>query len=340
MKKALLPIIALCAWAAPAFADEVYGTTPETAKPFPAAGGWFVPDLATAPAEAYFTITNNGATPAQWGDAPGDPSLRQIFVYLCDGGQEALQRSEGTNSWVLFPGQEYLVKIVPQAAGLFGFSAPMAFPPAWEGQYKYYPKDITETRYENRVQAAGTTKWYLYDVPYASQITTNTMLGLPNMDITTVEAIHIQCPGGTNTGSGLMGPYVKAGKNIIGVTVAETAAADVEYVVALNAMITLNCSNNLLRGQSITLDAKNTYPDAYYTVDRYFIVPEDGTYTFINHGAKGTILNVGLVKRTDPENQYKYECDWSGIKSATVGNDDAVVVVENLKAGDIVAVQS
>lgn len=71
MKKFLLPAIAACVCVAPAF-GQVYGTTPETAKPFPAAGGWFVPTLEDAPAEAWFTITSPQATPALWGDAPSD----------------------------------------------------------------------------------------------------------------------------------------------------------------------------------------------------------------------------------------------------------------------------
>lgn len=134
------------------------------------------------------------------------------------------------------------------------------------------------------------------------------------------------------------GTVCKAGKNVIGFTASADASAT--FQIGYNAMLTLNCGNNLLRGQSLTLDAKTTYPDAYYTVDRYFTVPEDGTYTFINHGAKGTILNIGKVKMTDPDNQYAYECDWSDIQSATVGNDDATIVVSGLTAGEKVLVQS
>lgn len=339
MKKFLLPAITACVCAMPAFADEIYGTTPETAKPFPATG-WFLTTLDDAPAEAWFTITSPKANPAQWGDCPTAPnSERQIWVYLCDGGQEALQRSEGTDAYVLMPGQEYLVKITPKAAGFFGMGGFMEFPASWEGLYKYFPKNMTETPGATLTQAPGETKWYLYNFNYPSQITTNYIM-MPVMDVEKVEAIHNECPGGTNIGSGMVGPYVKAGQNIVGVTISSSASADASFTVGLNAMVTLNCGNNLLRGQSLTIDAKNTYPDAYYTVDRYFTVPEDGTYTFINHGAKGTILNVGMVKSTDPENAYAFECDWTNIQSATVGNDDATVVVSGLKAGEKVLVQS
>lgn len=342
MKKILLPVIALCAFTAPAFADEVYGTTPETAQPFPA-GGWFVETLDGAPAEAWFTITNQQASPVLWGDAPTvAPDItekQQIFVYLCNGGQQAFQMFEGDDGYVLLPAQEYLVKITPKAPGFFASMPGTPLPPSMEGR-KYYPKDITAAQNLTQTQAPGSTVWYLYNAPYSSQLTATDAF-TPVMDITTIEAIHIQCPGGTNTGNGMVGPYIKAGRNVIGVTISDAATDNISFNFGLNAMVTLNCSNNLLRGQSLALDAKNTYPDAYYTVDRFFKVPKDGSYTFTNHGAKGTILNVGKVKLTDPDNNpYAFECDWSDIKSATVGNEDAVITVSDLKEGEIVLVQS
>ncbi|WP_300504443.1 T9SS type A sorting domain-containing protein [uncultured Duncaniella sp.] len=337
MKRLLLPIITACVCVAPAFADEVYGTSPETAKPFPT-GGWFLPTLDGAPSEAWFTITSPKANPAQWGDCPGTDKL--IWIYLCDGGQEAMQPmgAEGSNTYALLPNQEYLIKITPKVAGFYGMSPFMEFPAKWEGLYKYYPKTVDYNGAMHTL-APGETRWFLYNFDYPSQVTTNYMM-MPVMDIEKVEAIHNECPGGTNIGNGMMGPYVKAGQNIIGVTVSSAATADAVFTVGLNGMVTLSCNNNLLRGQSLVLDAANTYPDAYYTVDRFFTVPEDGTYTFINHGAKGTILNVGMVKLTDPANEYAYECDWSNIQSATVGNEDATVVVSGLKAGEKVLVQS
>ena len=347
MKKVLLPFIAACACAAPAFADEVYGTTPETAKPFPAAGGWFVPDLATAPAEAWFTITNTQEAPVLWGGgptvAPDVTDKQQVFVYLCNGGQEAFQMVEGDDSYVLLPNQEYLIKITPKAAGSFASSPAMALPERMKGTAKYYPIDRSSSDYESpnykgiaNSQTANTTQWYLYDFSYPTSLNFTTPLSIPVMDITATEAIHIQCPGGTNYASGILPTYVKAGKSIIGVTV----SADVNFIVTANAFSILSCNNNLLRDtQPLKLDVAQTYPDAYYTVEKTFTVPEDGTYTFTNHGAKGTILNVGNVNVIDAAT-YKYECDWSNIKSATVGNEDAVIVVENLKAGEVVLVQS
>lgn len=343
MKKVLLPLIAACTCVVPTFADEIYGTTPETAKPFPA-GGWFVKDLATAPAEAWFTLTSSQDVPVVWGDvptvAPDITDQRQMFVYVCNGGQEAFQMTEGSDSYILLPNQEYLLKITPKATGIFAMFSGTPLPDHMKGTVKYYPIDKTDAQTTTNSQEPGSTKWYLYKFNYPSQLDFKDLTGLPVMDVTNAEAIHIECPGGTTTGSAMIPTYVKAGKSVIGVTVSAEATENVDFLIALNAMVTLNCGNNLLRGKSLTLDANETYPDAYYTVDRYFNVPEDGTYTFTNHGAKGTILNVGMVKLTDPENPYKSECDWSNIKSATVGNEDAVVVVDNLKAGDIVVVQS
>lgn len=348
MKKFLLSLAAASMCVASGFADEVYGTTPETAKPFPASGGWFVQNLATAPAEAWFTITSTNTTPVLWGDVPNDinnPGAthgQQIFVYLCKDGQQAFQMTEGSDSFVLFPGMEYLVKITPKVSGFYCMSPAMQLPAdRFEGKNKFYPLVIPSEQM-NLYQkiAKGETKWFEIETPYPTQI--KTMFNMqPVIDITRIEAIHIECPGGTNIGNAMAGPFVKAGKNVVGITASATAAADeVLFNIASDAFSTLNCGNSLMRGQSLVLDAKNTYPDAYYTVDRYFKVPEDGTYTFTNHGAKGTILNVGMVKLTDPANQYKYECDWSNIKSATVGNEDAMIVVSDLKKDDIVLVQS
>lgn len=90
MKKFLLPIVAVSMCVASGYADEVYGTSPETAKPMPA-NGWFVPDVSAVPKEVWFTYKSNSTIPAMWGDAASDPSnpessSQQVFVYLCNGG--------------------------------------------------------------------------------------------------------------------------------------------------------------------------------------------------------------------------------------------------------------
>lgn len=344
MKKALLSIIAVGACIASGYAQKaeeaVYGTTPETAKPMPV-GGWFVENLETVPAEVYFTYTNTQASPVLWGDVPV-PSEKQVWAYLCNGGQEAFQMTEGSDSYIILPGQEVLVKIAPKNAGFYCFNAAMPLPDSMMGKRKYYPIVTTSADWStSKSVAPGETAWYQLEVPYPTQIVVKDPKTFqPSFAFESVEAIHIECPGGTNIGDVIAGPYVKAGKNVVGVTAPATATENVNFMFSYNAMVTLNCGNNLMRGKSLELDAKNTYPDAYYTVDRFFKVPEDGTYTFTNHGAVGTILNVGMVKLTDPNDQYKYECDWSEIKTATVGNEDAVIVVDDLKAGDIVLVQS
>ncbi len=333
----------MCVCVITCHADEVYGTTPETAKPFPA-NMWFLQKLDGVPSEVYFTYTHTGDTPGLWGSAPSDPSNpnlgKQIYVYLCNGGQEAFQITEGSDSYVLFPNKEYLVKITPKVAGIFCMGGAMALKPDWEGKYKYYPIDVTANPGAFRTVSPGETKWFKYKANYPAQLTANNFLTGPIMDFTSIEAIHIECPGGTNIGSGLIPPYLKAGENVIGFTLPSTATADASFSIGLNAMGALSCNNNLLRGSSLEVGKKASYPDAYYTVDRFFNVPEDGTYTIINHGAKGTILNVGSIKMTDPSNEYKYECDWSNIKYATVGNEDAKIVVENLKAGEKIVIQS
>ncbi len=347
MKKSLLYVVAVSLCAASSYAAD-YGTTPETAVPMPT-GGWEVKDLASAPTEAWFTFTSNQATPAMWGDGASDwtnptPLGQQVFVYLCNDGQEAFQMSPGTDSYILFPGQEYLVKVTPKAVGLYCMNQPNPLPTdRFEGKQKYYPIVVAPSELGRaRTVAPGTTTWYELTVPYPTQIAPKSVASpmTPASNIDKIEAIHIECPGGSDTGDLIVGPYVKAGKNVVGITASASATEDVSFILGYNAFGNFNCGNNLLRSQNLELDAKNTYPDAYYTVDRFFKVPEDGNYTFINHGAKGTILNVGMVKLTDPADAYKFECDWSNIKTATVGNEDAVVVMTDLKKDDIVAVQS
>ena len=370
MKKVLLPMVAVCAFAAPAFAEDelAYGTTPETAKPFPAYtknpvtgmynfGGWMVTSVADVPEEVYFTIKYEGETPAMWGDAPGSND-HMVWVYLCNEGQEALQMMEGTNSYILFPGQEYLVKITPKETGTYGANGPLALPATMEGQRKYFPQDITANQGGTFYQSAGTTKYYLYSAPYANRLNVSAkalnnsgqVIGA-NTDITNVEVTHIECPGGTNVSTGipgvlLIGPYIKAGRNIVSVTVAETAPEGFGIGFSLDALNIQNCGNKLsYASDQFKLDTPLEYPDAYYTVDYKFEVPEDGTYTFINHGAAGTILNVGFMEYlpTDPDDPYAgkpFKCLTEGMKTATVGNDDAVVVFENLKKGQTMYVQS
>lgn len=335
MKKFLLPIVAVCACVTPAFADEVYGTTPETAKPFPV-GGWHVEDLSAVPNEVYFTYTSTSATPVNWGTVP-TASEKQIYVYFGNGGPEAYQWVEGSDSYSLFPNQEYLIKITPKATGWFCEMPGMAFPPKFEGQ-KFYPKNVNIGN--GLTIQPGSTLWVEIDLPYASTLLLNDILAKNNLsDITTIEVNHIEAPGGTTTGSGLFIPVAKKGKNVIGFTVKDGAASDVYFILGLSPS-TYTCEKNLLRGVEMTLGEKETYMDAYYTVDRFFTVPADGSYTFTNHGAPGTKLTVGAIKLTDPANEYAYECDWDNAKSEVVASSDAKITMNNLNKGDKVFVRS
>lgn len=327
----------MCVCVVTVHADNVWGDTPETAKPFPA-GMWFLPTLDGAPSEAWFTYTNTTDNVVNWGNCPA-ATEKQIYVYLCNGGQEAFQTEPGSDSYILFPGKEYLVKITPKAAGMFcmGQTGPN---PNWvEGEFKYYPIDITAIQNQNQSVNPGETKWFKVKYDYASRLKTDYFMA-PVANIERVEAIHIECPGGTNIGSGLIGPYIKAGESVIGVTGSQSATAPIPFGFALDGQMEVNCGNNRGFGKApvskMTVGTKSGYPDAYYTVDRYFEVPEDGTYTFTNHGAKGTILNVGKVEVVNGYNT----CVWTDVKSATVGNEDAKVVMTGLVAGDKLFIES
>ncbi len=96
------------------------------------------------------------------------------------------------------------------------------------------------------------------------------------------------------------------------------------------------------RGQKLELDVETTYANAYWTVDKVFEVPEDGEYTFINHAAKGTELNIGKAVRGDEDTSSfgnKLSCDFSEGEPAIVGDEDATIT-KTLSKGDLIAVQS
>lgn len=337
----------MCVCATTVNAQEVWGTTPETAKPFPT-GMWFLTSLENVPEECWFTYTNTATNVVVWGAAPdvNGEKVKQVTVYLCNGGQEAMQYpiddNFDPNTYILQPGKEYLVKITPKATGIFCMGATPANPNWTEGAFKYYPVDITAAQNLTQSVDPGTTKWFKVKYDYPSQIQIqNFMDPSAGSKIEKIEAIHIECPGGTNVGTGLIGPYIKAGETILGVTASASATDPVSFNFTLNAMTEVNCGNNGGFGKAtnskMTVGQPSSYPDAYYTVDRYFEVPEDGSYTFINHGAKGTILNIGKVYVNE---QNRNACDWTDIKTATVGNEDAKIVIEDLKAGDKLVVES
>ncbi len=313
-----------------------YGTSPETAVDFPAAG-WPV-DMATAPAEAWFKVkvkTTNGR-PAMYPSVT--VSTFDYKIYICPETLEAPLYSPGV--YALESDKEYLMKVTPKASGA-DFLMSTEFPASFEGR-EFFPIEVKDGEFGlTRSVEPGKTQWYKITAPYPSNVTTNYMM-MPVMDVEKIVVKHQECPGGVNEGSAIMPAYNKAGVNVIGITASAAATDNVKFQLGFNALATLNCNNNLSRSAKMNLEAEETYPDAYYTVERVFEAPEDGEYTFINHGAKGTELNIGAIVRGDADSSpfgNKLSCDFSNGETAVVGDKDAMIV-KTLAKGDLVAVQS
>lgn len=320
-----------------------YGTSPETATDLPASG-WELTSMDNAPAEAWFKvkITTPTGGPAMFPTlAVAAPGVRESWIYQCaDGTFEAPEMTPGAGNYILESGKEYLMKIVPTAVGVYGTGI-LPLPESQKGR-EYYPIEIPANEMNlYKKQAPGTTVWYKCNFAYPSNITAS-FFNMPVMDVEKIVVKHQECPGGINEGSAILPAYNKAGTNIVGITVSAAATAEAEFILAPNAMGTFNCGANLSRGPKLGLNEETTYPNAYWTVDKVFEAPEDGEYTFINHAAKGSELNIGKIVRGDADTSpfgNKLSCDFSEGETAIVGEKDAMIV-KTLAKGDLVAVQS
>lgn len=317
-----------------------YGTSPETAVDFPTTG-WF-PTAADINQEAWFKIkitTANGRPAA----APSmEITSASYQVFQCADGTMEAPAGPLPNTYGLESGKEYLLKIVPTSDfPIFSFAG-TELPESMKGKYECYPIEIPANEMNlYQKQAPGTTVWYKCDFATTSNVSAAYM-GMPIMDIEKIVVKHQACPGGINEGSAFMPAYNKAGTNVVGITVASTATADVQFLLSAGGATTTNCAMNLSRAPKLVLDEQNTYPNAYWTVDRVFEAPEDGEYTFINHAAKGSELNIGKAVKGDTDTSswgFKLSCDFSEGETAIVGDKDAMIV-KTLAKGDLVAVQS
>ena len=315
-----------------------YGTSPETAVDFP---GFWSPDqsLVDNKTEVWFKfkVTTQNGRPALY---PSMPPSGEYQVFQCaDGTMEAPKNSTGV--YVVESGEEYLFKLVPGSTAPVMLSG-LEFRDDSEKGAEYYPIEIPANEMNlYKKQAPGTTVWYKCNFAYPSNITAS-FFNMPVMDVEKIVVKHQECPGGINEGSAILPAYNKAGTNIVGITVSAAATAEAEFILAPNAMGTFNCGANLSRGPKLGLNEETTYPNAYWTVDKVFEAPEDGEYTFINHAAKGSELNIGKIVRGDADTSpfgNKLSCDFSEGETAIVGDKDAMIV-KTLAKGDLVAVQS
>ena len=315
-----------------------YGTSPETAVDFP---GFWAPDqsLVDNKTEVWFKfkVTTQNGRPALY---PSMAPSGEYQVFQCaDGTMEAPKNSTGV--YVVESGKEYLFKLVPGSTAPVMLSG-LEFRDDSEKGAEYYPIEVGATEMGlTRTVEAGQTVWYKINHAYPSTVTTNFFFA-PVADIEKVVVKHQECPGGVNEGNSVIPPYNKAGVNLVGVTASAAATAPVQFQLGTNATAAQSCNNNLSRGPKLGLDEETTYPNAYWTVDKVFEAPEDGEYTFINHAAKGSELNIGKIVRGDADTSpfgNKLSCDFSEGETAIVGDKDAMIV-KTLAKGDLVAVQS
>lgn len=364
MKKILLLTALSLGISGSAIADDVFGLTPEDAKPLPMMVMLMSDDQAAD--EMWFTYTcpaTKEGRPGMFPTATFEPGRHMFYVYKCaDGTMEAPQMAAGSDSYILTPGETYLIKLLRPTTYPFMpmLGMPLELPASREGQ-EYFPKKMSETRVER--QKSGTV-WYETELP----ITTMVGAGIygfgefgftPHPDITSIVIKHQECPGGVNEGTPAFPAYAKAGKTIVGITVADnitkpysypeasgsviTVDDEVGFMLSLQGQMTLNCTNKLHQSQILDnsyIGQELSYPDAYWTVDKVFQAPEAGNYTFINHGAPGTELSVGaIIEGTDNDGYTVWTCDFSDDNTATCGADDAKVVKAMTK-GEKVVVRS
>lgn len=358
MKKILLPLLAVCSCAVTVYAEELdYGTSMETAKPFPSTG-WTAPDGVT---EAWFIISN----PESEVKMLNMSNSEELTVYF-KGGLKALT-GPLPGSFALLPNEEFYLQIKPYTSSEVGLpwyganyigTAPggsylMAIPSsrAVPGEHPYCPINRTNEwgGTSEIIVQPNSTVWMLTDFvgqPTQLSVAKNSWNAAATGDVTKVTVMEVYHIDGTGHYAAddcgtFGGPYVKGGRNVVGITYGD-ASEPLQFMLNADPNI-FSCGYKFERAldtQKMTLDQAVYYVDGYYTADYVFTVPEDGDYTFINHGAAETVLTVGSTYyEKDEYDVDRLRGNFDQSKSAIVGDNDAKVVF-NAKKNDILFVRS
>ena len=259
-----------------------------------------------------------------------------ITIYKDCDGNEAIKLSP---NFYYLPAGAYKVFVKSELNGgmLMLMGTPTTNAPA--GMYCFKPIELTtETWSQFQTPAKNSTTWYSIPVAYpAPVVVTARTEAMPFMHndgiVTKVVTKLLDCEGGTNESNELTPnrAYAKGGQNLVAVTISDADFSNIGF--SLDAMSAAGCNNHVDHATLMTLDTEMTYPDAFYTVDYRFVVPEDGNYRFINHGAEGTILRVGKI--------VENVCDFDTTPlSAVVDEGNVAEVAAAFKAGDLVVVES
>ena len=343
MKKSYL--LGLMAAFALSGSANAQGTNCETATPW--TGMFMGLNVDNYPADAWFTYTVDVPTMLSFNGlcAPVVIEPNDIQIYEgCDGNEPYVVERDvekGTLGYYLEPGIDYKIHITQRESG-YAFLMPSALDVsrAPEGGYCFKPIVLDGLGAFQNVKA-GTT-WFQHDMPYPAPVTVNVMSsesGNVMNVVTAVETRHLDCKGGENHSTELLPnrTYAKGGINLMAVTVSEPCLIS----FALDAINATGCSNKPAYMKSVELGVETTYDNAYYTLDRRFIVPETGTYTFKNYGAEGTVLSVGLMNEVDNDGRVDYTCDFdSHPLMAIVGDNNVATVSATFNEGDMVVVRS
>ncbi len=323
MKKLLLSCAALLL-AANISELKAQGATCEEATALP-----MYVDGSTIPNGAWYnySVTEASMFPS---NTPVGLEDGNILIYEGCGGRSAIKMS--TNTYYLEPGKEYKVFLKLRSSDFF-FPSTMPMANAPVGMYCVNPIVLEGLGNYQDIKKAQTT-WYQIESAYNAPLQVkSTDIGNPlSENVTKVVTKHLACDGGTNESNELLPQqtYVKAGINLVGVTT--NAACGIMF--ALDGMSAAGCGNNPAYAPVIELDTESTIANAYYVVNRRFVVPEDGNYTFTLKAAEGSVLSIASVVLN--ENNKKV-CDFDTTPlSAEVGENNEVSVVGTFKKDDIV----
>lgn len=343
MKKSYL--LGLMAAFAMSGSVSAQGSSCETATPWTGMFMGYYGD--SFPADGWFTYTVSTPTMLSFSGlcAPTVITPDDIQIYEgCEGNEPYVVDKDvekGILSYYLEPGIDYKIHITQQESG-YAFVMPSALDVsrAPEGTYCFKPIVLSGLGSFQNVKA-GTT-WFQHEMPYPAPILVNVISSESGSMMDVVQSVatkHLDCKGGENHSMELLPnrTFAKGGTNLIAVTVSEPCMIS----FALDALNATGCGNKPAYMKSLELDVETTYDNAYYTLDRRFIVPETGTYTFKNYGAEGTVLSVGLMKEFDNDGRVDYTCDFdSHPLMAIVGEDNMATVSATFNEFDMVVVRS
>ena len=325
MKKLLLSCAALIL-AANISELRAQGATCEEATALP-----MYVDGSTIPNGAWYnySVTEASMFPS---NTPVGLEDGNILIYEGCGGRSAIKMS--TNTYYLEPGKEYKVFLKLRSSDFF-FPSTMSMAGAPAGMYCVKPIVIDGNGLGIAKSIGGArTMWYQIEPALNAPLkVVSSEIGNPlSPNVTKVVTKHLACDGGTNESNELLPQqtYLKAGVNLVGVTT--DAACSIMF--QLDGVSAAGCGNNPAYAPVIELDTESTIANAYYVVNRRFIVPEDGNYTFTLNAAEGSVLSIASVVVN--ENNKKV-CDFdTNPLSAEVGENNTVSVVGTFKKDDIV----